>query len=234
MNEILVSYRQLLADVDAWFARCQPLLGDGPACRGCAECCRGLFDVTLLDALLLRQGFDRLPEATRAQVLAKVRPILTRLQERFPGFAQPYLLSAVASEQLPLAGEEDTPCPLLDAGGRCLLYADRPLTCRLYGLPHIDRSGEIFLDEWCSHRLGERDPLAISGLRWEFRRTFAEEGHLLRALADRLALPAAADLDTLIPTALLIDVDRLRTLHTLALPHSIGNFLGLTIEMSNI
>jgi hypothetical protein len=50
----------------------------------------------------------------------------------------------------------------------------------------------------------------MTGLRWEFRRAFAEEGRLLRALTVRLQLPAAADFDTLIPTALLIDFDRLK------------------------
>jgi len=210
MVEILRQYRQLLAAVDAWFARCQPLLGGGSGCRGCGECCVGLFDITLLDAALLRQGFDRLPAETRDRVTGKLRTILARLQERFPGFDQPYLLSNLADVPLPLAGEENTPCPLLNAAGRCLLYEHRPLTCRLYGLPHVDLSGEVFLDEWCSHSLGDLDPLAMSGLRWEFRRTFAEEGHLLRALTVRLQLPAAADFDTLIPTALLIDFDRLK------------------------
>lgn len=212
MSGILHQYWQLLAAVDAWFARCQPLLGSGSACRRCAECCRGLFDITLLDAALLRQGFDRLPTTTREKVLAKVRPILVRLQERFPGFDQPYLLSKLPTAQLPLAGEEETPCPLLDDAGRCLLYEHRPLTCRLYGLPHIDLSGEVFLDEWCSHSLGGCDPLSIQELRWEFRRTFAEEGRLLRSLASSMELPPADDLDTFIPPALLIDFDRLKAL----------------------
>jgi Fe-S-cluster containining protein len=210
MNDVLHQYRQLLAEVDAWFARSQPLLGGGSDCRGCAECCRGLFDITLLDAALLRQGFAHLPETTRAGVLAKVRPILDRLQKRLPGFAQPYLLNGFPVEQLPLPGEEDTPCPLLDDAGRCLLYAQRPLTCRLYGLPHIDLAGEVFLDEWCSRSLGDRDPLEVNGLHWEFHRLFADEGSLLQALAARLDLPPAEDFDTFIPAALLIDFDSLR------------------------
>lgn len=226
MNAIVAQYRQLLAAVDAWFGRCQPLPGGGTGCRGCAECCRGLFDITLLDAALLRQGLDRLPTTTRAGVLARVRPILSRLRERFPGFDPPYLLGGISVEQLPPAGEEDTPCPLLDAAGRCLLYAQRPLTCRLYGLPHVDLSGEVFLDDWCPHTLAGRDPLATGGLRWEFRRTFAEEGRLLRALAARLALPAGADLDTFIPTALLIDFDCLQVPQALAPSPSFGDFRG--------
>lgn len=210
MNDIVYQYRQLLAAVDAWFARCQSLPGGGTGCRGCAECCRGLFDITLLDATMLRQGFDCLPEETREQVLERVRPILDRLQARFPGFAQPYLLTGLPVEQFPLSGEEETPCPLLDAAGRCLLYEHRPLTCRLYGLPHIDFSGEVFLDEWCRRSLGDCDPLALHELRWEFRRAFAEEGRLLRELAVRLGLPIVDDLDTFIPAALLIDFDRLK------------------------
>lgn len=210
MDDVLHQYRQLLAEVDAWFARSHSMLGSRSDCRGCAECCRGLFDITLLDAALLRQGFEHLPAATRADVLAKARPIIDRLQKRLAGFDQPYLLNGISVEELPLPGEEETPCPLLYEAGRCLLYAQRPLTCRLYGLPHIDRSGEVFLDEWCSRSLGDRDPLAINGLRWEFRRLFAEEGRLLQGLAAHLHLPAAEDLDTFIPAALLIDFDRLR------------------------
>ncbi|MEJ2200058.1 MAG: YkgJ family cysteine cluster protein [Desulfuromonadaceae bacterium] len=40
----------------------------------------------------------------------------------------------------------DDPCPLLE-GGRCLLYAARPLICRTHGLPLLgQRDGERFVD----------------------------------------------------------------------------------------
>jgi len=213
METILHQYRQLLDAVDAWFLRCRQHLGGEGGCRSeCAECCRGLFDITLLDACLLRQGFEQLPPATRGQVLSRSRPILQRLQRRFPGIDQGWLLPADAADCLPLVDEEETPCPLLDAAGRCLLYAHRPLTCRLYGLPHVDVSGETFLDEWCPHRGAGRDLLAMPGLRWEFKRVFAEEGRLLRVIADRLQRPLAEDLDTFIPVALQIDLARLKGL----------------------
>jgi len=212
METILYEYRQLLAAVDAWFLRCRQLPGGDGACRpGCAECCRGLFDITLLDACLLRQGFGQLPEASRRQVLTRARPILQRLQRRFPGIGQSLLIPQDAAVVLPLPGEEETPCPLLDAAGRCLLYDHRPLTCRLYGLPHVDLSGEVFLDEWCPHRGAGRDLLAMRDLRWEFHRLFAEEGRLLRALAAHLQRPPDRDLDTFIPLALQIDPESLHS-----------------------
>jgi len=211
METILHRYRQLLAAVDAWFLRCRELPGGEGGCRpGCAECCRGLFDITLLDACLLREGFERLPTEIGRRVLDRSRPILRRLKNRFPGIARDLLLPPAAAEVLPLAGEEETRCPLLDAAGRCLLYEHRPLTCRLYGLPHVDVSGEVFLDEWCPHRGAGRDLLAMEELRWEFRRLFAEEGRLLRELAAHLQRSPAGDLDTFIPLALLLDWERLR------------------------
>jgi len=212
MIEVFHEYRKLLAEVDAWYARCHSISGGESGCRGCSECCRGLFDITLLDALLLRHGFGRLPKGVREEVLAKTGPVLTRLRQRFAGFDHPYLLSGVAAEDLPLRGEENTPCPLLDAAGRCLLYAWRPLTCRLYGLPHVDISGEVFLEDRCPNAPGDLDPLLAPDLRWDFRRAFTEEGRLLRKLAACLGLPADADLDTFIPTALLLDVEQLETL----------------------
>jgi len=211
METILLRYRQLLAAVDAWFLRCRELPGGEWECRsGCAACCRGLFDITLLDACLLREGFGQLPEVSRRQILHRARPMLQRLEKRFPGIARDLLIPPDAAVTLPLAGEEATPCSLLDAAGRCLLYDHRPLTCRLYGFPHVDVSGEIFLDEWCPHRGAGRDLLAMGELRWEFRRLFVEEGRLLRELAERLRRPPEDDLDTFIPLALQLDRERLQ------------------------
>lgn len=36
----------------------------------------------------------------------------------------------------------DVPCPLLGEDGRCLVYAHRPLVCRLIGLPMLTDLGE--------------------------------------------------------------------------------------------
>ncbi len=63
------AYGALLKRVDAWFAQCVTACASSIACRqGCSSCCRGIFDITLLDAWYLRQGFDQLPLEVQKKV----------------------------------------------------------------------------------------------------------------------------------------------------------------------
>ena len=59
MNNLLDRYGALLGEVDVWFQTCSLRYPEQIVCRqGCSSCCRGLFDITLLDALYLKRGFD--------------------------------------------------------------------------------------------------------------------------------------------------------------------------------
>jgi Fe-S-cluster containining protein len=210
MKNFLEDYKTLLARIDDWFDRSLAAAGPGQiACaRGCSACCRGLFDITLLDALLLQQGFVTLPPSVRETSLKQSRRRLHELRRRWPGFAAPYLLNGMPDEEWTEMPEDDeTPCPLLGEGGACLVYPWRPMTCRLHGLPNIDVSGESFSDEWCTKNFPDVDPLAMPELRWEFRRTFEEEIRMFRRFTARLLGAPVNELDTFIPTALLIDFD---------------------------
>jgi Fe-S-cluster containining protein len=204
---ILDDYRALLETVDAWFTRCMGTAGRSIQCRpGCSGCCRGLFDITLMDAALLRRGFDLLPERVRAPVSAKAQTRLSELQERWPGFGPPYLLNHLPDAAWTEMPEEDaTPCPLLGEDGRCLVYAWRPMTCRLHGLPNIDLSGESFSDACCTLNFADADPLSLPELRWIFRRTFEAEMHLFGEFTTCLLGAPCNELDTFIPLALLMD-----------------------------
>lgn len=209
MNELLQRYRALLTTIDRWFAARQAELPSAIVCSdGCSGCCRGLFDISLLDARLLRAGFDQLPPAIRAEAETKAAARLAELQQRWPDFAPPYLLNHMDDSAWTEMPEDDaTPCPLLDAVGRCLVYDHRPMTCRLHGLPQIDRSGEIFLEEWCSRNFVGMNPLEMAELRHDFQELFTAEFTLLRAFARELCGRDSAELDTFIPLALLIDFD---------------------------
>ena len=206
---ILQRYRALLTNLDHWFAAKQVEMPKDIVCAdGCSGCCRGLFDISLLDARLLRTGFDQLPAAIRAGVIAKAETRRAELQARWPDFAPPYLLNHMDDSSWTEMPEDDLiPCPLLDPAGRCLVYADRPMTCRLHGLPQIDKNGEIFLGEWCSRNFTGLDPLAMESLRHDFQQLFTEEFTLLRTFAKELCGLDCAELDTFIPLAVLIDFE---------------------------
>ena len=101
--------------------------------------------------------------------------------------------------------EDETPCVLLGDDGKCLVYDYRPMTCRLNGLPLVDISGEVFYEEWCTLNFTGRDPLAMKELRGQFRRFFTDELLLFQQLTNLLCKQQLNELDTFIPTALLID-----------------------------
>ncbi len=211
---LLGRYRELLAEVDAWFLRCSRLAGAAMACqRGCSACCRGLFDITLLDAFLLQDGFLKLSASTRTGIRKRADNRLLLIQQSvWPDFDSPWLLNVYPEKQWDVAmpDEDETPCPLLAAEGGCLVYDSRPMTCRLHGIPMVDISGEILFDEWCSLNFVSIDPLQLEGLRAPFNEIFRQEQLLFREFTRLLTGDIYNELDTLIPAAVLLDFEHFR------------------------
>ena len=206
-QDIFDSYRHLLEELDVWFSGCVERYGDEIACcKGCSACCRGLFDISLLDAGLLQAGFLQLDSAIREQALVKARRQVGELQAQWPEFQPPYILNRLPHEEwLEMPEDDQTPCPLLSAEGQCLVYAHRPMICRLHGLPNIDCAGESFSDAFCTLNFTRRDPLLLQELRYPFRATFEREFILLEQFAARLLGERRCAFDTFIPSALLMD-----------------------------
>ncbi|MGC8915576.1 MAG: YkgJ family cysteine cluster protein [Thermoanaerobaculum sp.] len=110
-------------------------------CRlGCTECCKGVFEISGLDAWRLRRGLAQLaardPEKAR-EVADRAREQWALLAPHFPG--DPHTGNLGHDDLATHAfGERfsHVPCPVLDpATGACLLYETRPLSCRSFGLP---------------------------------------------------------------------------------------------------
>jgi hypothetical protein len=161
-----------------------------------------------LDAAYLKRGFDALPALYQQGLRQNASIRLLDLKKYIPGLSHPYILNYYPEEERErlLAGEAETPCILLGYDGNCLLYDYRPLTCRLHGLPSIDYSGEVFDDAWCSLNFQSQDPLVFPGLRGDFAEIFRRETVLLGKFNALVAGSPTAQLDTLIPAALHIDI----------------------------
>jgi Fe-S-cluster containining protein len=201
------------------FAACAARYPDQIVCvGGCSSCCRGLFDITLPDAVLLRSGFDLLPEAIRVVIAGKATSRLNEVRMLWPEFSPPYLLNHRPEEEWPLImpEEDGAPCLLLDDAGLCLLYEYRPLTCRLHGLPLVDLSGEVMDDSFCPLNFSAQEPRSVVGLRSEFAELFRKETVLIAQCTAHLTGVATAEMDTLIPAALLVDWVRRSPLYSLA------------------
>lgn len=209
LDAVLDDYGKLLATVDEWFARSIARDGKNIACaKGCSECCRGLFDVTLLDALYLRRGIAVLAPKLRRRAMDSAAGRLASLREAWPELEPPYILNVRPEEdwETLMPDNDETPCPLLGDDGICMVYRFRPMTCRLHGIPLVDDSGEIMHDEWCTLNYAGVDPLSRKDLRWGFRNCFKEELSIFRRLTVHLLGKELHELDTLIPLAVLADL----------------------------
>ena len=212
MNDLLDNYGALLREVDVWFQRCLDQHPDLIACRnGCSECCRGLFDITLLDALYLKRGFDALPEPQQNGIVRAALLRLEQLSQLNPVFVEPWLLNAIPEDDWDalMPEEDETPCLLLSEDGECLVYRHRPMTCRLNGIPMIDVSGEELFDEWCTLNFTGEDPRRCADLRFEFTELFSRELLLFQKLIHHLTGTIRSEVDLFIPAAVVLDCNKI-------------------------
>jgi Fe-S-cluster containining protein len=130
-------YIALVEQVDEVFKKVQEEYGDCVSCKmGCSDCCHALFDLTLIEALYIKNQFDAVFKTeAREQILEranradrKVHKLKRIAQKDYEeGKPQEDILAEMAAQRIR--------CPLLDNENQCELYSFRPITCRLYGIP---------------------------------------------------------------------------------------------------
>jgi Fe-S-cluster containining protein len=137
----------LVQIVDSALADAARRSGKWLVCRpGCTECCMGVFAITQLDAIRLRQGLanlERRAPQRAARVRERAREAVFRLADEFPGDPASGLLEeGKEAEQRFTDFANDEPCPALDPEtGLCELYESRPMTCRVFGPPVRSEDG---------------------------------------------------------------------------------------------
>jgi Fe-S-cluster containining protein len=121
--------------------------GQWLACRpGCTQCCHGVFAISALDAVRLRDGLAELsvgdPERA-ARVRERAEASVASFGREFPGDPVTGVLGETEEEQERFAEfANEAACPVLDPeSGTCDLYAARPLTCRIFGPPVLSADG---------------------------------------------------------------------------------------------
>lgn len=95
----------LFAKVEGFFTAAKAREGADITCHAGCSDCCRRFTVTGLEAEVISEGLAGLTAARREELSARARDDTT------------------------------TVCPALDEGGRCAIYAHRPVICRTHGLP---------------------------------------------------------------------------------------------------
>jgi Fe-S-cluster containining protein len=144
-------YKELLAKVDAWYRSVKESHpAEVPCAKGCRDCCIGLFDISLADRDLLREGMAAADPAVRKDIEERAGALVARLREIDPRLGD--TLDGWSPDDVDdlcdAAG--DVECPVLGKGGECRLYANRPLTCRMSGVPVVNLAGQPVFPEGCA------------------------------------------------------------------------------------
>lgn len=142
-----MTYRTLLPILDQWFVTGSTHADPGvvPCRSGCTACCHGPFDISPADARLVARAVVRLDENARVALQQRAETQLARYRALIPAWGPPWDVTDLGDEAFDelveaLAG---LPCPALGDDGSCVIYADRPATCRMIGLPMINEDEEI-------------------------------------------------------------------------------------------
>jgi Fe-S-cluster containining protein len=132
-------YKAIVDQVDAVFKRVHEEHQDCVRCRvGCSDCCHALFDLSLIEALYIKGQFDKIfKDSARALIVERAneadRAVYRLKRQAFRdhenGKPENQILEEMAAHRIR--------CPLLNSDDQCDLYAHRPLTCRLYGIPTV-------------------------------------------------------------------------------------------------
>jgi len=162
-------YREFLERVDSWYQGVQRSHPDKVTCtKGCRDCCLGLFDISIADRDLLREGLAQTDPKTRRDIESRAAKLMADLRERFPDLGETLdgLDARDIDDICDALGEVE--CPVLGREGECRLYASRPLICRLSGVPVVDVSGAVIHPEGCSKctlKPGDAPRIDYAGLR---------------------------------------------------------------------
>ncbi len=142
---IINKYLRLVAEIDDVVERMRKLYPEEVKCgSGCTECCSAVFYVQLVESISVGMAFRGLPEEVRARVLARCEEI----QETHDEIHQRIVQKRTEGPKAAIAelSVQRVPCPLLEDGA-CLLYKQRPITCRVYGLPTVVDGGILACPE---------------------------------------------------------------------------------------
>ncbi len=137
LKEHFVKYEALVQMVDAVFDRVKKEYPKEVFCREkCSDCCYAIFDLTLIEALYLKdkvvKRFAGKEKNDLMEIADKTDRVLTKMKR------EAYKAVKNGADQLEIVGkmsQERVRCPLLGEDNLCTLYDHRPITCRVYGIP---------------------------------------------------------------------------------------------------
>lgn len=137
LKKHFVKYEALVQMVDAVFDRVKNEYPKEVFCREkCSDCCYAIFDLTLIEALYLNDKFLKKFTGKEKNDLIEIADKTDRALVKMKRDA--YKKVQKGTDELEIIAQmsqERVRCPLLDEQNLCVMYEQRPITCRVYGIP---------------------------------------------------------------------------------------------------
>ena len=109
---------------------------DFPACvrcePHCSDCCHAVFGLFLVEAAFLKHDFDQLDDSEKEAALRRSLEAdreASALERTLQEFGDDPEMRSYTMARARIR------CPLLNDQDECIVYAYRPVTCRVYGIP---------------------------------------------------------------------------------------------------
>jgi len=131
-------YETLVAQVDKIFTAMQDAHKDCVRCEiYCCDCCYAVFDVTIIESVYINHHFNRsLARRERRKILRRAERADRKFYQIKQKLQKMYVQEGRSPDEVLLhLAHERVACPLLNDKKLCDLYARRPITCRVYGIP---------------------------------------------------------------------------------------------------
>ncbi len=137
LKKHFVKYEALVQMVDAVFDRVKNEFPVEVFCREkCSDCCYALFDLTLIEAIYLKDQFSRQFSGSQKNKILEISDKTDRALTKMK--RQAFKAVKEGADQLEIIAkmsQERVRCPLLGEDNLCAMYDKRPITCRVYGIP---------------------------------------------------------------------------------------------------
>jgi len=136
-SEFFKRYEAIIGEADQVFNAVRSRFAENVRCeKGCSDCCHALFDLTLVEALYLNHAFNAaFSGKDRNDILERADDADRRVHRIKRDAFKAAREGLDTKELMAEMAKARVRCPLLGDDGLCAMYAHRPVTCRIYGVP---------------------------------------------------------------------------------------------------
>ena len=140
IEELFSEYANMARKADHLFRSIQEKYPMSVKCRvRCCDCCHAVFGVFPIEAANINYHFNRLDRKVRRDALRRAEKAeveMLKAKDRLKVFEEDPKMKVFG------LGKQRVKCPLLQDSEECVLYENRPVICRVYGVPYTLNKGD--------------------------------------------------------------------------------------------